>query len=190
MPLRPWKRRSKRRIKKGYSFAVTYNNTTFVKAEEFKELKLPKNTKRKATYYNLKKAEKMILYLIRELKRNYSTSKGYQIYVNEVVEKGIDILITKYNIPKIAIEVTNYSKGSYIPEKDINRYIKNLNEWSCKRRLVVTHISNLYNRKKKYSYKPLLEKNNIRVWIRPEQTLSREEEEELGYNLWDESSES
>ena len=167
--------------------AVTYGHTTFVPAEEFRELKLAKNSKSKASFYNLKKAEKMILYLIREFKRKYPSSKGYQVYVNEVVEKGIDMLITRYNIPRIALEVTNYSRDSYIPEKDINRYVKNLRKWECKRRLVITYTSNIYNRKTKESYKPLLDKNKIKVWIRPEQTLSREEEEELGFNLWDES---
>jgi len=187
MPLDKWKRRSRRRHKKGYSVTYTYQGTTFVLADEFKQLKLPKNSKTKVSYYNLRKAEKMILYLIKDLKRKYPFSKGYQILVNEVVEKGIDILITRYNTPVVAIEVTNYSEDSYIPEKDIKRYIHNLAQWNCKRKLVITYKSNLYNRKKGYWYQPLLVKYKIGIWIRPEQTLSREEEEELGFNLWNES---
>lgn len=182
MPLDKWRQRTRRRHKKGYSITYTYQNTTFVLSEEFKQLKLPKNSKTKASYYNLRKGEKMILLMIDDLRKKFPLSKGYQVLVNEVVEKGVDMLVIQYNTPVLALEVTNYSENSYIPLKDLQRYINNLTQWSCKRVLVVTYRSNLFNPKTSTWYYPILKKYNIKVWIRPEQTITEEEE---SYNLWE-----
>ena len=64
MPTKPYLRRSARRHRKGYSTILSYGDASFVLAEDFRELKLAKDSKSKATLYNLKKAEKMIIYLM------------------------------------------------------------------------------------------------------------------------------
>jgi len=183
MPIDSWKRRARRRHKLGYSVTVTYGDTTFVPASEFKELKVTKRTKKKTKYYTLRKGELMTFHMIKKLQKEYPKEKGFQIWVNEVTMEGVDILITHATIPYLVMELTNYSKTSYIPYEDIQRYIENLSEWSCKRVLVVCYPSNLYNKKLKMSYFPLLKRHNIEVWYEEEQRT--EKDEEYGYNLWE-----
>jgi predicted DNA-binding WGR domain protein len=70
--------------------------------------------------------------------------------------------------PYRAYELTNEGQNSYIPYKDMKRYVKSLKKFKCRRTLVVSYESNLWNQKRKKGYRDLLAKNDISVEVKGE----------------------
>jgi len=132
------------------------------------------------------KGLKAQLKLTRELFKKYPRP-NYRIFLNPVEGKGVDILVTKdvngEYLDYMAIEVTNYSKDSYISKRDINRYIKNLTKFDykkCQRILVVSYLSNL-SHKKLGNWDTRLYRHHIKVWKRKEVKVSKED---LAKKIW------
>lgn len=120
---------------------------------------------------NFRKAQKRVDATVEELIKKFP-EPSYKVWVNPATGRGVDIVVEKkvnsdYR-PYIAYELTNYTRDSYISEKDIKRYIESLNRFHCKKVIVVSHKENLYNRKTKTNYRKMLEQNGIEIEIKGE----------------------
>jgi hypothetical protein len=109
-------------------------------------LKYPKYLDRVDPPY-LSKTLKIGRKRVREFKtilpQEYSAVEGYEIELNRVEEKEIDVTIKKNGKPDTVIELTNYKKDSYISDKDAKRYLNEFNKHECKKILVVSYPQNL-----------------------------------------------
>lgn len=121
-----------------------------------------------------RKGQKRVDEMIPELEKRYP-NPPYLILVNPVAGRGADIVVMKKESftmlpyePYHAFELTNEGKDSYIPDKDMKRYVKSLKEFKCKRTLVVSYQSNLWNQKRKRNYSDILARNKISVEVKGE----------------------
>jgi hypothetical protein len=121
-----------------------------------------------------RKGQKRVDQMIPELEKRYP-NPPYLILVNPVAGRGADIVVMKKESftmlpyePYHAFELTNEGKRSYIPAKDMKRYVKSLKKFKCKRTLVVSYQSNLVNLKTGLDYNYVLDKNDISVAIKGE----------------------
>lgn len=107
---------------------------------------------------------------VKYIEQRFRITDGFMIYVNTAEQHGVDCLINKYATPYIVFEITNYQQTSFLAEKDIDRYIKNLNGWSDRypdifKVIVVAYPDNLKdNPYRQNAYEDFV-KNNIGIKI-------------------------
>lgn len=153
---------------KGQNFI--FNGVPYYTVKNYKE-HIPSAELKSKTH---RKGQKRVDQMIPELEKEYP-NPPYLILVNPVAGRGADIVVMKkepFTIlpyePYHAFELTNEGKYSYIPDKDMKRYVESLRKFKCKRTLVVSYQSNLWNKKRKLHYSGALAKNKISVEVKGE----------------------
>jgi hypothetical protein len=168
--LKPKDRRQKlyRARSKGQHYI--FEGVPYYTVKDYKE-HIPAADLKSATH---RKGQKRVDQMIPELEERYP-NPPYLILVNPVAGRGADIVVMKKESftllpyePHHAFELTNEGERSYIPYKDMKRYVKSLKKFKCKRTLVVSYQSNLWNQKIKRSYRDALARNDISIEVKGE----------------------
>ena len=184
--LKPKERRQKIRRMRQKGQSKIIKGVPYYDIDHYKEhVKIPEKYSKAR---NFRKAQKRVDAMVEELSRKYHEPE-YKVWVNPATGRGADIVVEKRDSssskykPYEVYELTNYTKDGYISEKDMERYVKTLKRFNCKRKLIVSYEENLYNKKTKTDYRKLLQRNRIEVEVKGEIPL---EDEEEGYSLWQE----
>lgn len=96
------------------------------------------------------------------LQRQYP-SPTYQVYINPVEGRGVDVLVMKNAIPYAVYEITNYDPRVYMNARTRNRYLTEFKKWECERYLVVSFLSSLKNKKTRQNYSHMFKKLNVTI---------------------------
>ena len=78
------------------------------------------------------------------LPKRYPQAQGYEIWINRVEGRGIDVKIWKDNILDTVMELTNYDQISHMDKLTADRYLRNFKKYGeVKKIIIISYNGNI-----------------------------------------------